>query len=91
MFMHARSVVSAGIRLNIVGPYEGQECLARSQIHVQKELINSSRMVDEMSEIQKDFAGHKPMVALDQCINRNPFLDLLQNHHERLYSRLFSG
>ena len=73
LFLFVRSVISAAVRLNILGPYEGQSVLS-----------NTSEIVD-----QAYHAYHQ--LALDQTAVTDPFLDLFQSMHDRLYTRLFNS
>lgn len=75
LFMYVRALISAAVRLNIVGPYAGQQCLARAEPRVR-------RIVDGWWA--RDTAAAAPRQT-------NPLLDLLQGHHDRLYSKMFSS
>ena len=72
LFLHCRSIVSAAVRLNIVGPYGGQRLLTQ---------------LSERVDHAIDMYGGQSKVSFQT----NPLLDLLQNHHDRLYSKLFNS
>ncbi|KAF2456905.1 hypothetical protein BDY21DRAFT_322370 [Lineolata rhizophorae] len=75
LFAHARTVVSAGVRASVLGPYQAQAVLADGRLG---ESIRA--LVREMWDVDVEDAG--------QCV---PVLDLWVGRHEVLYSRIFNS
>jgi urease accessory protein len=72
---HAKAVVSAAVRLSLVGPYQGQTLLAASTT---RQLLTG--LLDEVREMDIDDAGQTWGL-----------LDVYQGRQEILYSRVFNG
>jgi len=75
LFSHARTVVSAAVRANVLGPYQAQGVLANSELQ-----IRIRELVEEGWERSTEDAG--------QCV---PVMDLWVGRHEKLYSRIFNS
>lgn len=75
LFLQARSIVSSGVRLGIIGPYEGQTTLRQG--------FEIARRVIELIDI-----GEEGEV---ECFQTCPLIDILQGSHDNLYSRLFNS
>jgi len=74
-FNHAKAVVSAAVRLGLVGPYQAQAVLASQET---RSLVEAA--VDVGRRIAVEDAGQSV-----------PMLDLYQGRHELLYSRVFNS
>ena len=72
---HAKAVMSAAVRLSLVGPYQAQTILAAPQT---RHLLKS--VLDEVREMSIDDAGQTWAL-----------LDVYQGRQEILYSRVFNG
>jgi len=72
---HAKAVVSAAVRLGMVGPYQAQGLLATSQT---RQLLRD--ILAETSSLDIDGAGQTWAL-----------LDVYQGRQEILYSRVFNG
>jgi urease accessory protein len=72
---HAKAVMSAAVRLGIVGPYQAQTILATSST---RQLIGD--VLHEVRELSVDDAGQTWAL-----------LDVYQGRQEILYSRVFNG
>lgn len=75
LFSHARTVVSAGVRASVLGPYQAQSVLADGELQERIE-----RLVEEWWDVGTEEAG--------QCV---PSVDLWMGRHEKLYSRIFNS
>lgn len=72
-----RDVINASSRLNIIGPLEG----ARLQFEIStfaEELVKSDILLRED-------------VMNAPATQTSPFLEMIQSHHDKLYSRLFNS
>lgn len=72
---HAKAVVSAAVRLGLVGPYQAQTLLATSQM---RQYIRD--ILDEVRDLAVEDAGQTWAL-----------LDVYQGRQEVLYSRVFNG
>ncbi|KAI8835332.1 hypothetical protein BC829DRAFT_365379, partial [Chytridium lagenaria] len=77
LFQHARSIISAAVRLNLVGPYAGQKLLLAIRPDTES-ILQSGEL---------GFAKRADGEAY-QCA---PVVDLVQGMHDQLYSRLFNS
>ncbi|KAJ3174697.1 hypothetical protein HDU87_006946 [Geranomyces variabilis] len=75
LFLHVRSLLSAAIRLNLVGPYQGQQFLIALQQPVEDALAIVERRTQRGG---------------DAC-QTSPVADILQGLHGQLYSRMFNS
>jgi urease accessory protein len=75
LFLHVRTLLSAAVRLNILGPYKAQELLAR---------MGREGLVETVVEKYKD-------LDLCLATQTSPLIDMCQASHDRLYSRLFNS
>ena len=72
---HAKAVVSAAVRLGLVGPYQAQKILATSQT---RQLLH-----DVLNEVRN--------LGVDDAGQTWALLDIYQGRQEILYSRVFNG
>jgi urease accessory protein len=72
---HAKAVISAAVRLGLVGPYQAQTILATSET---RRLIQD--VLNEVRNLDVDDAGQTWAL-----------LDIYQGRQEILYSRVFNG
>ena len=72
---HAKAVVSAAVRLGLVGPYQAQTILATSQT---RQLLHD--VLNEVRNLEVEDAGQTWAL-----------LDIYQGRQEILYSRVFNG
>ena len=72
---HAKAVVSAAVRLGLVGPYQAQTILATSQT---RQLLHD--VLNEVRDLEVEDAGQTWAL-----------LDIYQGRQEILYSRVFNG
>lgn len=72
---HAKAVLSAAVRLSIIGPYESTDILSSSAI---RDVIQ--RSILETRELDVNSSGQTYSL-----------LDIYQGRHELLYSRIFSA
>ncbi|KAF2756081.1 hypothetical protein EJ05DRAFT_512642 [Pseudovirgaria hyperparasitica] len=75
LFSHARTVISAGVRASVLGPYQAQHVLAMPEL---QEIIRTLLEATWNTEVED--AG--------QTI---PAMDLWIGRHEKLYSRIFNS
>src|SRR5215471_2682862 len=72
---HAKSVMSAAVRLGLIGPYQAQTILAASST---RQLLRN--ILHEVQNLEIDDAGQTWAL-----------LDVYQGRQEILYSRVFNG
>jgi len=72
---HAKSVISAGVRASVMGPYQAQRLLAGERL---QHLVRES--LERVWFLQPEDAGQ-----------RVPPMDLWNGRHELLYSRIFNS
>jgi len=72
---HTKAVLSAAVRLSLIGPYQGQSILAAAHT---RQLIAS--LLEEVKTLSIDDAGQTWAL-----------LDVYQGRQEILYSRVFNG
>lgn len=72
---HTKAILSAAVRLNLIGPYVAQKTLAAPET---LELVRRAQEVGLRVRVEE--AG--------QAV---PILDLYQGRHELLYSRVFNS
>ncbi|KAK6534721.1 hypothetical protein TWF281_006023 [Arthrobotrys megalospora] len=75
LFNHVKALLSAAVRLSLIGPYVAQQILASEE---------TRRLVDEAVE-----RGKK--ISVDEAGQSVPTIDLWQGRHERLYTRIFNS
>ena len=75
LYNHVKSVLSAAVRANVVGPYQAHKFLAGEWVR---------------QEI-KDAIDHFQAVETDMVGQTWPSLDLWLGRHEKLYSRIFNS
>jgi len=77
LFNHVKTIVSAGIRASVLGPYQAQGVLASESLRTRLDVIISEELASGRSTAQ---AGqHVPM------------MDLWAGRHEIIYSRIFNS
>ena len=95
--MFTRDLVSAAVRLGIVGPIEGVRVQARSFEQLERLLRTDTRQLSIANTDRSDASSED---WSDGCIRfyKNikptqtaPTIDLLQSRHDQLYSRLFNS
>jgi urease accessory protein len=72
---HAKAVVSAAVRLGMVGPYQAQSILAST---LTRQLLRD--ILEEVKDLDLDDAGQTWAL-----------IDIYQGRQEILYSRVFNG
>lgn len=72
---HAKAVLSAAVRLGLIGPYESTDILASQELR--------TTIKAAMAETQH--------LTIDQAGQTFSILDIYQGRHELLYSRIFSA
>ncbi|ORY87651.1 UreF-domain-containing protein [Protomyces lactucae-debilis] len=72
---HVKAVLSAAVRLSLIGPYESTHILASRQMR--EALTHAAKLSEAMST--------------DDCVQTFAMLDVYQGRHELLYSRIFSA
>jgi urease accessory protein UreF len=72
---HVKGVVSAAVRLGIIGPYQGQKILA--------DRSTRTLLLDTLSEVRD--------LEVSSAGQTWPLLDIYQGRQEILYSRVFNG
>lgn len=75
LFNHAKAVLSAAVRANVMGPYQAQSVLAGQELQLQ-----SRSCLERLWNIGPEDAG--------QAV---PSVDLWLGRHELLYSRIFNS
>jgi len=72
---HTKALLSAAVRLNVIGPYAAQNILA----------------APETLEMIQRAQGVGLRVGVEEAGQTVPTLDLYQGRHELLYSRVFNS
>ena len=75
LFNHVKSVVSAAVRANVLGPYQAQNILAEKWVR------------QEIEDTMKQFW----ITKVEDAGQGWPSLDLWLGRHEKLYSRIFNS
>ncbi|KAK6521576.1 hypothetical protein TWF506_001789 [Arthrobotrys conoides] len=75
LFNHVKALLSAAVRLSLIGPYVAQQILASEEV---------GRLVREAVERG---AG----IGVEEAGQSVPTVDLWQGRHERLYTRIFNS
>ncbi|KAJ3043393.1 hypothetical protein HDV00_005091 [Rhizophlyctis rosea] len=95
LYLHARTLLSSAVRLNLVGPYRAQALL----LHLQKSVDSVLMLLDVNDEEARTTAvgvdGRKSGVEETEEEEGGwqtaPLLDIMQGMHDKLYSRLFNS
>lgn len=88
LFLHARGVLSAAVRMNILGPYAAQQLL----LHAVRPLLSEA-----MSSTAHLVSGalreeHLPELAAEQLPSTTwPLGEILSARHDLLHSRIFNS
>jgi urease accessory protein len=77
LFNHVKTIVSAGIRASVLGPYQAQGVLASEILRVKINAIISNELIHQT-----------PMSAAGQHV---PMMDIWGGRHEIIYSRIFNS
>lgn len=78
---HAKTVLSAGVRASVMGPYQSQAVLASGEL---RECIDSC--------VQRGLQqGEKGRSGVEGAVVTVPMMDLWMGRHELLYSRIFNS
>jgi urease accessory protein len=72
---HVKGMVSAAVRLGIIGPYQAQKILAVQEMR--------TLLLDTLSEVRD--------LTIDDAGQTWALLDIYQGRQEILYSRVFNG
>jgi urease accessory protein len=75
LFSHARTVISAAVRSSVLGPYQAQAVLAKTDLKTQ-----IGTLVEKYWDRQTEDSGQSV-----------PVVDLWVGRHEKLYSRIFNS
>lgn len=75
LLSHVKAVLSAAVRLSLIGPYESTSILASKQTQI---------AIKEAIDCNQD-------CGLESCGQTFPLVDIWQGRHELLYSRIFSA
>lgn len=78
---HAKTVLSAGVRASVMGPYQSQAVLASEEL---KECID----VCIERELKGGEVGER---GVERAVVTVPMMDLWMGRHELLYSRIFNS
>lgn len=90
IFLHARALLSASVRLNTIGPYAAQQLL----LHVVKPLVEEA--VTTCKDLNLDFHDtleHHQEIKDDQegPANTWPLGEILSSRHDSQHSRIFNS
>ncbi|RVD88113.1 uncharacterized protein DFL_002309 [Arthrobotrys flagrans] len=75
LFNHVKALLSAAVRLSLIGPYVAQQILASEEV---------GRLVREAVERGRG-------IGVEEAGQSVPTVDLWQGRHERLYTRIFNS
>ena len=86
LFLQARSVLSAGVRLNILGPYAAQKLLMYDVKSIVDDAFDRERNIgcnlDNNEDVEDDDIG--PATTW-------PLIELLSSRHDLLHTRIFNS
>ncbi|KAJ3045601.1 hypothetical protein HK097_001179 [Rhizophlyctis rosea] len=88
LYLHARTLLSSAVRLNLVGPYRAQALLLHLHSTVDKVLENYHLSVERPEDV--DRVEGKGEEEDEGGWQTSPLLDIMQGTHDRLYTRLFN-
>jgi urease accessory protein len=77
LFNHVKTIVSAGIRASVLGPYQAQGVLASESLRTKINAIISNELIHQT-----------PTSAAGQTV---PMMDIWGGRHEIIYSRIFNS
>lgn len=77
LFNHVKTIVSAGIRASVLGPYQAQGVLASEGLRTRIDAI-----------ISNELASRRPSADAGQMV---PMMDIWGGRHEIIYSRIFNS
>ncbi|KAK6506936.1 hypothetical protein TWF481_005394 [Arthrobotrys musiformis] len=75
LFNHVKALLSAAVRLSLIGPYVAQQVLAS----------------EEVVGLVKAAVGRGVGIPVEEAGQSVPTVDLWQGRHERLYTRIFNS
>jgi urease accessory protein len=88
LFLHARGVLSAAVRLNILGPYAAQQLLLHAVRHVVDDALGSTAHLISgalRDEVDLELADERlPATTW-------PLGEILAARHDLLHSRIFNS
>ena len=91
MFLHARSIITASVRLNTIGPYAAQQLL----FHVVKQFVDEELAVckDLRTGLQDSIDGKDGEISDDWngAASTWPLGEILAARHDLLHSRVFNS
>ena len=98
LFLHARALYSAAIRMNTLGPYAAQHALlhqvrpivddaVNKTIHLRTGILDRAELPDQ--EEEDDDAAFSRAAAMPS--NTWPLGELIQGRHDQLHSRIFNS
>jgi len=91
LFLHARSLLSACVRLNTIGPYASQQLLLHAvRPIVETEFSNSKRLRTRIPS-QAGAAENPFNITADGPANTWPLAEILASRHDLQHSRIFNS
>ncbi|KAK7470376.1 hypothetical protein VKT23_001803 [Stygiomarasmius scandens] len=85
IFLQARSLLSASVRLNEIGPYGAQQIL----LHLSRPLVTSQ--VDRCKELRTGILDDAVNESANGPANTWPLGEILATRHDLLHSRIFNS
>lgn len=84
LFLQARSVLSAAVRLNIVGPYAAQKVL----LHDVRQLVEVAFEAHKLANVDDDEGDDVDDIG---PATTWPLIELLSSRHDMLHTRIFNS
>lgn len=84
LFLQARSVLSAAVRLNIVGPYAAQKVL----LHDVRQLVEAAFETHKLANVDDDEGDDVEDIG---PATTWPLIELLSSRHDMLHTRIFNS
>ncbi|KAH8914319.1 hypothetical protein BT69DRAFT_1232763 [Atractiella rhizophila] len=97
LFLYSRSILSAAVRLNLIGPYASQRILVTRGDDVITRALSSTEKLSSLassSSQRSDAAPTKAEVMLNGLKNSattNPLMEILSGRHDVVHSRMFNS
>jgi urease accessory protein len=91
LFLHARGVLSAAVRMNILGPYAAQQLLLHAVKPLLDEALSSTAHLVSGTLREGEEEIHPELAAEQLPATTWPLGEILSTRHDLLHSRIFNS
>lgn len=91
LFLHARGVLSAAVRMNILGPYAAQQLLLHAVKPLLDEALSSTAHLVSGALREGEEEIHPELAAEQLPATTWPLGEILSTRHDLLHSRIFNS